>query len=125
MHTAITVLFILAVSAVVILPLPLTGYAIQRRRRRRAENPATYAFQPALSSEPDELPPHLLAAWRVEGFLSEAERLDHEAAVATRTDLDRIQSETLLRVRGAVDSAVAKLVGGRDWVELGKPHDQP
>lgn len=127
MHLAISLLIVLAVMAIVILPGPLAGWVINRRRRRRAEQPLT--LQPTASDgAADPLPPHLLAALRVEGFLNEEEyaeaqqaaREAQQAAMAA-ADLDKIQEVTMLRIGGVIDSAVDRLAGGPSWVQLGRP----
>lgn len=118
MHLAITFLVMLAVLAVVFVP----GYAIQRGRRRRAERPASYSFEPAPAiDEPDPLPPHLLAALRVEGFLSEDEMREAAQREDTHHDLEKVTSDLLLQVRGVTDSAIEQLVSGGKYVQLRKP----
>lgn len=121
MHTAMIALLVLVIAAVVVLPLPLAGYLIQRRRRRAAQNPPTYALVATKPDQPDELPPHLLAAWRVEGFLNEEEHDAAQRAAVTATDLDKIESSVFLKANKVVDSAVYKLVGERGWVQLDRP----
>lgn len=118
MHLAITILVMLAVLAVVFVP----GYAIQRGRRRRAERPTSYLFEPApVTGQPDPLPPHLLAALRVEGFLSEDEMREEAERENTRRDLGAVTDDVLLRVCGVTDSAIERLVGKGRYVQLREP----
>lgn len=118
MHLAITILVTLAILAVVFVP----GYAIQCGRRRRAERPASYSFEPAPATGlPDPLPPHLLAALRVEGFLSEDEMHEEAQREDIRHDLEAVTDDLLLRVRGVTDSAIERLVSGGGYVQLRQP----
>lgn len=106
---------IVAVMALFILPGPLVGLAIKRSRERAARTAVRSTPSPV---ESDPLPPSLMEALHVDGFLNDEEFQKARARRQLQAELDQVVSDCKAKLSGATDAVGVRLVGRSRWVEL-------